>query len=323
MARLIRLFLLISVPLEIGLLVRWWLAWSDQQFLVTALLSDVALWTGGTLTGIAGVWTACWMRYDTIWEQRQKQARYDAVADRQRFLQRLDHELKNPLMIMQAVVENALAEVRGGVFGVTHETLTVVNTQTVRMSRLVNDLRKLSEVETIPLDITPVDLDTLLQEVFTTAQEHPDAAKRRFSLRIPEAPWPLPTIKGDWDLLFLALYNLLENGIKYSVKGDLIELKAREEGEFVYIEVADTGTGIAEADLPHIWDELHRGDNGRGLAGSGLGLALTRSVIKRHGGEVSAKSRLQEGSEMTVMLPIKSKGLSSVQTLKSKGVPYV
>jgi two-component system OmpR family sensor kinase len=108
---------------------------------------------------------------------------------------------------------------------------------------------------------------------------------------------------GDWDLLFLATYNLLDNAYKFTRPGDTVEVRAIEEADSVVIEVADTGPGIPEEELPRVWDELYRGQGARGIPGSGLGLALTRAIVDRHGGGVALRSRAGQGTVVTLRLP--------------------
>src|SRR5437763_1131769 len=117
-------------------------------------------------------------------------------------------------------------------------------------------------------------------------------------------PWQPPHITGDRDLLLLAVHNLLDNALKFSRPADHVELRASEDGAAVVIEVADTGPGIPDEDLPHIWEELYRGQGARAVPGSGLGLALTQSILQRHGGQVTVRSRAGQGTVFTVRLPI-------------------
>jgi two-component system OmpR family sensor kinase len=105
-------------------------------------------------------------------------------------------------------------------------------------------------------------------------------------------------------LLSLALLNLVDNAMKYTAPGDRIEVRARESAGWVVVEVADTGPGISPADLDHIWEELYRGADSRSVPGSGLGLALVRAVVERHGGSVDTETRLGSGTVMRVQLPV-------------------
>ncbi|MCX7680563.1 MAG: HAMP domain-containing histidine kinase [Anaerolineae bacterium] len=228
------------------------------------------------------------------------QLQAQAADDRRRFLQRLDHELKNPLTALRAALAN-LAEAPTD--AAWREAFVGVETQAQRLSRLVAELRKLADLETRPIEHAPVDLTALLEEALALARERPEAAARRLNLNLPRAPWPLPVIHGDRDLLFLTIHNLLDNALKFTRTGDVIELRAFEDGAMVIVEVADTGPGIPEEELPHVWEELYRGQGARGTPGSGLGLALVRAVVLRHGGQVALRSRVGQGTVVTVRLP--------------------
>jgi two-component system OmpR family sensor kinase len=233
-------------------------------------------------------------------EQRVTGVRAQVAEGRRRFLQRLDHELKNPLTAIRA----GLANLANGLATATQqEALASVEAQVLRLSRLTSDLRKLADLETRPLERVPVDVAELLQEAVTLAQEQPEAEARRLTLTLPQAPWPVPDVLGDWDLLFLATYNLLDNALKFTRPGDTVEVRAFEGGAFVAIEVADTGPGISQEELPRVWEELYRGQGARGIPGSGLGLALVRAVVERHGGRVTLRSRAGQGTVVTIRLP--------------------
>lgn len=224
-----------------------------------------------------------------------------SADERRRFLRRLDHELKNPLTAILAGLTN-LAESPSE--ETRQEALASTEAQALRLSRLTADLRKLTELEERLVEHTPVDINTLLQEVYNLALDQPSASQRRLNLSIPQAPWPLPKINGDPDLLFLAVHNLLENALKYTSTGDTIELRAFEEGASIVIEVADTGPGISTEEQPHVWEELFRGQTGRGTPGSGLGLALVRAIAERHNGQASLRSRAGQGTVFSLRLPV-------------------
>lgn len=233
-------------------------------------------------------------------EKIQIEATIQYAEDRRRFLRRLDHELKNPLTAILAGLANlSIAETQED----RSLSLNSVQTQVNRLRRLVAELRKLSELETRPLDRGPIDMTELLEDAFELAKEHPEAEERALSISVPRAPWPLPTINGDRDLLILAIHNLLDNAIKFTNPGDTIEMRAFEDGANVVIEIADTGPGIPAEEQPHIWEELYRGESARGIPGSGLGLALVRAIITRHEGTISLRSRPNEGTVFTIRLP--------------------
>jgi two-component system OmpR family sensor kinase len=233
-----------------------------------------------------------------------ERARQETVAaasqDRRRFLRRLDHELKNPLTAILAGLANvSLADDTE----TQRPALNSVTAQVDRLRALVAELRKLSDLESRELEREAVNLTELLEEAYALAQDHPNAADRDLTLAVPHAPWPLPTVSGDRDLLFLAVYNPLDNALKFTQRADTIELRAAEDDGSVVIEIADTGPGIPEDEIPQVWDELYRGKGARGVPGSGLGLSLVRAIVVRHGGEAAIRSRSGQGTLVTLRLP--------------------
>jgi two-component system OmpR family sensor kinase len=287
-------------------------------------LGTLAVIIGLALSVLVTVGLVLWEWAGRQGEQRATGVRAQVAEERRRFLQRLDHELKNPLTAIRAGLANlanglATTTLRQplnpstGSFDLAQdktqdtaqqETLASIEAQVLRLSRLTSDLRKLAELEGRPLERVPVDIAELLQEAVTLAQEQPEAEARRLTLTLPQAPWPVPDILGDWDLLFLATYNLLDNALKFTRPGDTVEVRASEGGTFVIIEVADTGPGIPQEELPRVWEELYRGQGAQGVPGSGLGLALVRAIVKRHGGQVTLRSREGQGTVVTTRLPV-------------------
>ncbi|QJU55258.1 HAMP domain-containing sensor histidine kinase [Herbiconiux sp. KACC 21604] len=215
-------------------------------------------------------------------------------AHHRRFLARLDHELKNPITAIRAtVVAHDLA---------ASPQLAVIDDQAQRLATLVGDLRKLSELETRPLDLERLDLEQLATEaVAALVQQRPDTAGR-VTVSVTRVPWAVPAVAGDPDLLSLAIDNVLSNAAKFATTGP-IELRLREQDGWAVLEVADAGRGIPEADLPVVFDELARAGNARDVPGSGLGLTLVATVLRRHGGEVTVRSLPGSGTVVTLRLP--------------------
>jgi len=228
-----------------------------------------------------------------------QQEKLAAAESHRCFIRRLDHEIKNPLAAIRAGLANLASP--------GNATLVQsVRTQVDRLAHVSADLRKLADLESQAIEREPVNLGELLNELVEEADDGEPQTTRKVHLTVPHAPWPLTPVSGDRDLLFLALHNLVDNAIKYSRSGDTIEVRAFEDGAAVVIEVADTGQGIPDNELPQIWDELYRGQGARGLPGSGLGLALVRTIVERHGGVVGVRSRQGQGTVFTMRLPIRS-----------------
>ncbi len=242
----------------------------------------------------------------TAWADAREQRARDSVeqrltAERTRLLGRIDHELKNPVMATNLALERLRTAASGSAEAA--EALAVIGTQSQRFAALLQSLRKITDVEHRELDLERVDLAALLTTVHGEGRATTLGAVRQWSLSLPQAPWPLPTIIADHDLIYLAVHNLADNALKYTRPGDRIEIRATEVDGGVSIEVADTGTGIPDAELAGVWDELSRASTARGVPGQGLGLALVRSVVHRHGGTVALRSRVGTGTSVGVWLP--------------------
>ena len=206
---------------------------------------------------------------------------------------RLDHELKNPIQGIRAALADEPSE----------RQRANIDTQAKRLSGLLSDLRKISEVEHADLEIAPANLTELVDEAVATVSEVDGAEERHFTVALPRAPRPLPSIEGDSDLLFLAVTNVLSNAVKYSAPGDTIEVRGREDGAHVILEIADTGRGIAPEETAMVWEELGRSADVRGTPGAGLGLAMVRAIVERHGGTASLESWLGQGTTISLRLP--------------------
>ncbi len=270
-------------------------------FYLRADLGMLALLGGSLLSMIGFLYLLRRTSIDRSYRQDISQVQNEAAEERRRFLRRLDHEMKNPLTAIRAGLTNVLND---SAAPAQQEALASVEAQVMRLSRLTADLRKLAELESRPLERTSVDIAEILREAVALSEEQPEAETRHLNLMLPQAPWPLPAVSGDWDLILLAVYNLLNNALKFTRPGDTVEVRAFEDGTFVNIEVADTGPGIPEEELPHVGEELYRGQGARGVPGSGLGMALVRAIVDRHAGQVTIRSRVRQGTVVNVRFPV-------------------
>lgn len=227
-------------------------------------------------------------------------------TEHRKFLQRLDHELKNPLTTLQVELANLMddglaspAQPQPDSDPSAGSPLERIRDQVTRLNDVVFQLRKLAELQTAPIEQTPVKLDELLDELVTEFS----ATKSNLTLLLPRMPWSLPEVRGDIDLLYLALRNVLGNAVKFTQPEDAIQVRAFEDTHHIVVEVADEGLGIPEAEIQHLMEELYRGKNARGLPGSGLGLALVKAIVERHGGQVTVRSREGQGTVVALRLP--------------------
>jgi two-component system, OmpR family, sensor kinase len=270
---------------------------------VTLRAPGVFVFIFGFIVTLIGVAIYSWDRR-RMWDAQSLYADYvqDTAQKRRHFLRRLDHEMKNPLMGMRAALVNLKEE------KTEEERLRAVGNASravERLTRLLTDLRKLSDLEERTIERFPVNVPELLDDVVSAARTIPAYEGRNITLLIPKIPSPFPMVTGDRDLLVLAVYNLVENALKFTSAEDSIEVRALEDGRSILIEIADSGVGIPAEDISKIFDELYRGSNARGTEGSGLGLALVNRIAVLHGGGVGVRSSQNEprGTVFTVRLP--------------------
>lgn len=207
------------------------------------------------------------------------------------FLRRLDHELKNPLTGLQAALTN-LREAENE--GDRNQAVENASQAATRLGRILRDLRKLSDLEEQMLERMPIDVGQLAEEMVNAACALPAYRGRSVQLMVSKVP-ALPPVTGDRDLLGLAFYNLIDNALKFTAPEDAIEVRVREDGRSLFVEVADSGAGVAAQERERIFEDLYRGENAAETPGSGLGLALARRIVHLHGGEISLRSGPDQG----------------------------
>jgi two-component system OmpR family sensor kinase len=222
-------------------------------------------------------------------------------TSQRRFLADVSHELRTPLTTIRANVD--LLRRMGGV---DPTSLDAIQSEAERMSRLVGDVLMLAQAEggTLPLAHEPVELDTLLLEVFREAQVLTGNVK----LGLGELDQAVVT--GDRDRLKQILLNLVSNGLKFTPEGGRVILGLALVDEWVRVTVTDTGPGIPPEELPHVFDRFYRVDRARSraLGGAGLGLSIAQRIAQLHGGRIEAASDGQagHGTTFSVWLPLAS-----------------
>ena len=219
----------------------------------------------------------------------------------QRLVGDVSHELRTPLTTIQGNLDLLK---RGAIEDaeLRQEALAEIETEARRMTRMVGDLLLLAQADAgHVLNRAPVELDTLLLDVF---RQGVMMAQGQVELRLGHEDQA--QIMGDVDRLRQLLLNLIDNAIKYTPAGGMITLALYRESAQVRIEVTDTGIGIAENDLPHIFERFFRADRARSrrLGGTGLGLSIVHWVAQAHGGDIEVRSELGKGSTFTLRLPL-------------------
>lgn len=270
---------------------------ASYQVNLAGLVSRLGLLVGGLVLSLSlGVG---WVQRKL--ERRQAEAQNAQNLAQRRFFQRLDHELKNPLTIMRLGLVNL--QQSPALNPEQAHSLERIALQVQRLQKLVVDLRLLSELDASRIERKPVKLRELLEEAIELSGQVAEPA-RAIRLNIQEMPWPVSEVLGDRDLLVLVFRNLLDNALKFSAPGASVEVRVTEDGRMARVEIVDTGAGIPPDELEHIFEELYRGENARGVPGSGLGLKLVERIIFLHQGLIQVRSKPALGSVFAVRLPL-------------------
>ena len=221
-------------------------------------------------------------------------------ARRKELVANVSHELRTPLSSIAGYLQGML----DGVFAADEQTFTPMLAETQRLVRLVEDLQQLARAEGANplLRIAPIDLAELIDPLRAVMQPRLDDNGLRLHVDLQPG---LPPLAVDADWARTLLLNLLDNAVRHTPSGGTIWVVARHRDVFVELSVTDTGTGIAPEDLPHVFERFYRGDRSRsGGGGSGIGLAVAKHIAERHGGTITARSQPEQGTTMTVSLPL-------------------
>ena len=225
---------------------------------------------------------------------------------RREFVANVSHELKTPLTSIKGLVETLL---NGALEDSANNRrfVALIDEDTTRLAQLIDDLLALSQIESkaIPLNLQPVDLQRLINELVT--RFHQQSQERQVTLHVTIAP-DAPRVQGDPERLRQVFVNLLDNALKFNKPGGCITVSAQPEGAFLRIDVTDTGVGIPEQDLSRVFERFYRVDKARSreLGGTGLGLAIVKHLVELHRGNITVQSHLGHGSTFTITLPLSS-----------------
>ncbi len=219
------------------------------------------------------------------------------------FVATVSHDLRSPLTLMRgyATMLEMVGEINEQQQGYVRKIIIGVE----NMSRLVNNLLDLGRIEVgVGLQVENVSVLDILERVTSTLQLQ--ATQKNISLNV-ELPKDMPNvIQADQALLHQAVYNLVENALKYTPEGGSVTINANTMDDSLVFSIADTGIGILPDDLPRLFEKFYRGSQreARAQHGTGLGLAIVRSIAERHGGKVWVESKLGKGSMFYLQIPL-------------------
>ncbi|MDZ7729614.1 MAG: ATP-binding protein [Dehalococcoidia bacterium] len=256
-----------------------------------------------------GEWSVLLLLNDLTEVQRLDQVRRD-------FLSNVSHELRTPLASARALVETmqddpeASTEDRAAF-------LERIQQQIERMTLLVNELLDLSRIESGAIELQPEELD--LTEIVAEATQllRPRIEQDGIEIVLPEDRHVY--VEADRTALVRIVNNLLDNAVKYGQPGGHVWVEFREEGDLVALAVQDEGPGIAQHDLPRVFERFYKAEQSRTSQGVGLGLAIVKHLVRAHGGTAEASSPPEGGAVFTVRLPRKFVGTHHESTMPGRG----
>ena len=224
----------------------------------------------------------------------------NAFASQKRFNSSVAHELKTPLAVIKTNID-VLKSSNCKSLEEYDKTLAVVEKSILKMNLIIERLLDIIRQENAPLNEI-VSIDEILEDIVDDLSII--ANKKNIKLKLNSYNIK-NKIKGNEIMLYRAFYNVIENSIKYNKINGSIDILCYQDLNTIEVKVIDTGSGIKEEDYDEIFKPFYRceGINSYSKNGIGLGLSLTQSVIKLHGGEINVKSKLNEGTEFTFILP--------------------
>lgn len=224
-------------------------------------------------------------------------------SERQQFLAEISHELRTPITYIRGyadVLQNKKLDEDD-----KRKYLRYIHEAAGRLHRLIHDLYELTRLDQVQVQIQKetINLTSFLQHIYEEQRSFFETSKVGFYEELPIAP---VYIHADANRLAQVVMNTLENARKYTPEGGRVTLRMTSSHRNCFIEVADTGIGIPEEELPHIWRGFYRVEKSRSrdYGGAGLGLAIAKRIVELHGGSIEAHSREEEGTLIRIQLPL-------------------
>ena len=269
----------------------------DQRKLRSqAWRADIVLADGRTLQGQLSVLSG--IGYGAVLHDITRLKELDKIKSE--FVSIVSHDLRTPLTAIRGYVE--LLPRVGPLNEQQREFVARVEYSMTNIVSLIGDLLDIGRIEAgVDWDMKPLALEAIVREAVDDLQPEAAQAQQQLTAQLT----PLPPVMGNARRLRQVVNNLVSNGLKYTPDGGQITVTAREDGEFIFLQVRDTGIGIALEDQRHVFDKFFRvrSDATERINGSGLGLSIVKAIVEKHNGRVWVESAPGTGSTFTVVLP--------------------
>lgn len=223
------------------------------------------------------------------------------------FISLVSHELRTPLTAMKAAVSNLLVGIGGGLSFTQNDCILLIKRNVDRLSRLIADLLDVSRIEAgrIELNKRILDITLLIKEAVLLFQEITAGKNLRLTTHFTPG---VESIEADADKITQVITNLVGNAVKFTPSGGEITVKVFKFGEFIQVDVIDTGLGIPKQDLNKVFEKFYQVTSlgsQETAKGTGLGLTISRGIVEKHGGKIWVESELGKGSKFSFTLPVK------------------
>jgi PAS domain S-box-containing protein len=275
------------------------------------------------ITGHVGSAIANARAYET--ERKRAEALFELDRAKTAFFSNISHEFRTPLTLIISPLEEMLGDRATEFAPQDQEQLQLMHRNSQRLLKLVNSLLDFSRIEAgrVQAVYEPIDLATFTAELASLFRSVIESAGMRLIVQCPPLASSMYVDRQMWEKIVL---NLLSNAFKFTFQGE-ITVTLRECKNHVELEISDTGTGIPEEEIPHLFERFHRveGAKGRSFEGSGIGLSLVQELVQLHGGIISVSSILDQGTSFVVSIPtgyahLPSVNIDAINTLASTAV---
>ncbi len=239
-----------------------------------------------------------------IKQQNVKLKKLDQIKSN--FLNVTSHELRTPMSAIKGYIQMMMEQTLGNISEEQRNALNIVLRNIDRLDHLIQDILDISRLESGTLKLVPekTNVKTMVEETVETMQSSADLKHITINAELEDK---IPEITVDKERIQQVIINIISNAIKFSSDGSIIDVRSKEDKDFVLVEIQDFGRGIPKDKQKKIFETFFQVDSGmdRKFGGAGLGLAISRGIILAHGGEIWVESIVGKGSTFYFAMPIK------------------
>jgi len=248
---------------------------------------------------------------------KMRRSLLDAQERRTKFIMGISHDLRTPVAVIKGYTEAIADKVISDPVEIK-KSLDIIGTKTNQLENMINTLINFVKLDNTDWrqNLIPENIREVVEEFGKSAEMTGTVFKRNVTYSIDISTDT--RVPMDKQLVQRALENLLSNALRYTKDNDSITITASETADYVFMTVKDSGIGIAEKDMDHIFDLFYRGTNSRREEGMGIGLSVVKNIIDTHGWTISVQSELGRGTAFTITIPKKQNTKAKIPETQEK-----